>query len=154
MHSYHDSNLQFSLRYKTTTNMKSTFASFFVNRDPIIPFLNTNLKLRNEKLCTISLKFRQRENDIKIVRLEENSAPRQRRTCKKASQANFWSIDDTLLTLDHGLLFALHQNLVKRIVGDAMCETLDPFVLLLFGGSWHAVNWVLTLDNLKKSSGN
>lgn len=55
-----------------------------------------------------------------------------------------------LLTLDDSLLLSLHKDLIEWIVCNGMPQTLDPLVLLLLGRCRHAINSVLTLDNLKK----
>lgn len=58
----------------------------------------------------------------------------------------------SLLTINDGLLLTLYENLVEGIVSDGMRETLDPFVLLFLGGSWHPVNSVFTFNNLKSKT--
>lgn len=58
--------------------------------------------------------------------------------------------DSVLLTLDDSLLLSLHKDLIEWIVCNGMPQTLDPLVLLLLGRCRHAINSVLTLDNLKK----
>lgn len=55
-----------------------------------------------------------------------------------------------LLTLNDSLLLPLHKDFIKWIMCNGMPKTLDPLVLLFLGRCRHAINSVLTLDNLKK----
>lgn len=53
------------------------------------------------------------------------------------------------LAFGQRLLFALHENVVERIVADRLRQALDPHQFVLLGGRRHSVDGVLALHHLR-----
>lgn len=52
------------------------------------------------------------------------------------------------LAFGQRLLFALHENVVERIVADRLRQALDPLQFVLLGGRRHSVDGMLALHHL------